>query len=101
MALNRASVKKLRLTLYGQKKDWIGLEADATYNKHAVFDLMDKVAKGIPSSQMTVTQVGIKVTFAHTPASRKAKTRSFDVNWPNSCSLKHDGRDGVIHKVLA
>ena len=93
-------VKKLLLTVYG-KKERILLEADPTYNKHAVFDLLDKVAKGIPLTQMAVTQLGIKVTFAHNPTSRKASTRSFDINWPNSCSLKHDGRDLIIRKLLA
>jgi hypothetical protein len=93
------AVKKFRLTVYG-KKERIVLEADPTYNKHAVFDLLDKVAKGISLTQMAVTQVGIKVTFAHNPASRKANTRSFDISWPNSCSLKHDGRDGIIRKML-
>ena len=93
------AVKKLRLTVYG-KKEHIVLDADPTYNKHAVFDLLDKVAKGIPLTQMAVTQVGIKVTFAHNPTSRKPGKRAFDIGWPNSCSLKHDGRDLIIRKPL-
>lgn len=32
---------------------------------------------------------------------RKASTRTFDINWPNSCSLKHDGRDLIIRRMLA
>ncbi len=94
------AVNKLRLTVYG-KKERIVLEADPTYDKHAIFDLLDKVAKGIPLTQMAVTQVGIKVTFAHNPTSRKPGTRSFDVIWPNSCSLRYDGRDLIIRKMLA
>jgi hypothetical protein len=35
------AVKKLRLTVYGKMKKRIVLEADPTYNKHAVFDLLD------------------------------------------------------------
>ena len=66
-----------------------------------LFDLLAKVARGIPLTQMAVTQVGIKVTFAHNPKSRKPGTRAFDISWPNSCSLKHDGRDLVIRKMLA
>jgi len=66
-----------------------------------VFDLLDKVAKGIPLTQMAVTQVGIKVTFGHNPKARKPSSRSFDISWPNSCSLKHDGRDLIIRKLLA
>jgi hypothetical protein len=59
------------------------------------------VTKTIPLSHMAVTQVGIKVTFAHNPTSRKPGTRAFDIGWPNSCSLRHDGRDGIIRKMLA
>ena len=94
------AVKKLRLKVLG-KSERIVLEADPSYDKQAVFDLLDKVAKAIPLSQMVITQVGIKVTFAHNPSSRKGSTRSFDINWPNSCSLKHDGRDLIIRKLLA
>jgi hypothetical protein len=94
------AVKKLRITVYGTKEH-IVLDADPTYNKHAVFDLLDKVAKGIPLTQMAVTQVGIKVTFAHNPTSRKPGTRTFDISSPNSCSLKYDGRDLIIRKMLA
>jgi len=95
------AVNKLRLSVYGSRKQRIVLEADPSYNKQAVFDLLDKVTKGIPLTQMGVTQVGIKVTFAHNPTARRPGTRSFDINWPNSCSLRHDGRDGIIRKMLA
>jgi hypothetical protein len=94
------AVKKLRLKVHG-KSERIVLEADPSYNKHAVFDLLDKLTKVIPLNQMAITQVGVKVTFAHNPAWKKPGTRSFDVNWPNSCSLRHDGRDLVIRKMLA
>ena len=76
------------------------LETDPTHNKHAVFDLLDKVAKGIPLSQIAVTQVGIKVTFTQKPGAKRPGMRSFEITWPNSCSLKHDGRDLIIRKML-
>ena len=44
------AVKRLRLSLHA-KKERLVLEADPTYNKQAVFDLLDKVAKGIPLSE--------------------------------------------------
>ncbi|MGQ0618299.1 MAG: hypothetical protein ACT4QA_00035 [Panacagrimonas sp.] len=94
------AMNKLRLTVAG-RKERIVLEADPTYEKLAVFDLLDKVAKGIPTTQLLVTQVGVKVTFAFNPKVRRPQTRSFEINWPNSCSLKHDGRDDLIRKMLA
>jgi hypothetical protein len=94
------AVKKLRLKVHG-KNERIVLEADPSHNRNAVFDLLDKVTKGIPLPQVAITQVGVTVTFTHSPSSRKSSTRSFDINWPNSCSLKNDGRDSIIRKMLA
>jgi hypothetical protein len=92
-------VSKLRLTVLG-RKDRITLEADPAHNRQAVFDLMEKVTKGISLAQMVVTQVGIKVTFSHNPQSRRPTTRTFDVGWPSSCSLRYQGRDVVIRRML-
>jgi hypothetical protein len=93
------AVKKLRLKVHGTCERII-LDADPSSNRHAVFGLLDKV-KGIPLSQVAITQVGLKVTFAHNPSSRRPRARSFDISWPNSCSLKHNGRDLIIRKMLA
>lgn len=93
-------VCRLRLSVYG-KNERITLEADPSHNKQAVFDLLDKVTKGIPLTQMVVKKVGVKVIFAHMPGARRQPTRTFDISYPNSCSLRHDGRDLIIRKMLA
>jgi hypothetical protein len=64
------AVKKLRLTV---KKEHIVLDADPTYNKLAIFDLLDKVAKGIPLTQMAVTQVGHQGDIRPQPHFKKAR----------------------------
>jgi len=93
-------VKKLRLTPFGRKQR-ITLEADPGWDHMAVYDLLDRVTESIPRSQFNVTQVGLTVTFAPNPPSRKVRTRSFTITWPNSCSLKHDERGLIIRKMLA
>jgi len=95
------AVKKLRLALFSGVGRRIILEADTAYNKHALYELLNQVAKAVPLAQTNVTQVGITVTFSHNSMSKKPSTRTFDVSWPNSCSLKHDGRDLIIRKLLA
>ncbi len=97
--IQSVAVKKFRLAINGSKER-ITLEANPERNLNAVYELRDKVCKTIPLSQMTITQVGIVVTFAPDPATGKASVRSFDINWPNSCSLKHDGKDAIIRKML-
>ena len=92
-----AAMKKLRLTVYG-KNERIVLEADPTYNKHAVFDLLDKVAKGIPLTGHSSRHQG---DIRPQPHVKKTQHPQLRIGWPNSCSLKHDGRDGIIRKMLA
>jgi hypothetical protein len=93
---------KLRLTRFMGKKERITLEADPTYNPNAVYDLLDKIQnKSMRLSNFNITQVGLKVFFSPAPGSTKRRTRSFDINYPNSCNLKQDGRDLIIRKMLA
>lgn len=96
--IQSVAIKKFRLAINGSKER-ITLEANPERNPNAVYELRDKLCKSIPLSQMTITQVGVLVTFTPGPAG-KTSTRSFDINWPNSCSLKHDGNDAIIRKML-
>lgn len=93
------AVKKLRLKIDGTK-DRIIFEANPENNPNAIYELRDKLCGRIPLSQMTITQVGIIVTFIPNPRTGKKRTRSFDISWPNSCSLSHEGKDAIIRKML-
>lgn len=97
--IQSVAIKKLKLAVNGSKER-ITLEANPEHNPNAIYELRDKVCNSIPLSQMTVTKVGIVVTFVPDPETGKVGTRSFEVSWPNSCSLKHDGKDAIIRKML-
>lgn len=93
------AVKKLRLKLISLNQR-ITLEADPIKNPLAVYEMLAALKKSFPADSMVVTQVGIVVTFAPSQNRSKPKTRTFDVSWPNSCSLKQDGSDSVIRQML-
>ena len=97
--IQSVAIKKFRLAINGTKER-ITLETNPAHNQNAIYELRDKLCATIPLSQMTITQVGIVVTYAPDPETGKSGTRSFDINWPNSCSLKPDGKDAVIRKML-
>ena len=97
--IQSVAIKKFRLAINGTKER-VTLEANPERNLNAIYELRDKLCKSIPLSQLTITQVGILVTFMPDPATGKTSTKSFDINWPNSCSLKHDGKDAIIRKML-
>ena len=94
------AVKKLRLSLQTRPVQRIILEATPTpENPRAVYDMLDKLEKSYPKAAMKVTQVGIVVTFAGKDGGRPT-TRSFDLGWPNSCSLARDEKGEIIRKML-
>lgn len=97
--IQSVAIKKFRLVIDGTKER-ITLEVNPAQNQNAVYELRDRLCKNIPVSQLTITQVGIVVTFVPEPDTGKISTRSFDISWPNSCSLKHDGKDAIIRKML-
>ena len=88
-------VTRMRLTLKHGEKRRITLEADTKSNSRAVYDLLET----LNLSAYHVTQLGVKVTF-DAIANKRVKTRSFNITYPNSCALNHDGNDLVIRKML-
>lgn len=97
--IESVAVKKLRLKINGTKER-ITLETSPDNNPNAIYELRDKLCLSIPLSQMTIIQVGIVVTFIPNPRTGKKRTRSFEISWPNSCSLSYEGKDAIIRKML-
>jgi hypothetical protein len=88
-------VTQLRLTLKHGSKRRITLEADTKNNTQAVYDLLETLH---PPAYF-VTQTRIKVIFE--PVNNKrARTRTFNITYPNSCALGYDGDDLKIRKML-
>jgi hypothetical protein len=96
LGITNAVVTRMRLTLRNNKKERITLEADAATNPKAIYELRDKL--NLPSH--FITQLAVKVTF-EAEAGKRAKTRTFNITYPNSCALNHDGLDLKIRKMLA
>lgn len=89
-------VKRMRLTLKRDTKKRITLEADTINNPKAVYELRDSL--NLPPH--FITQLGIKVTF-EPEGGKRAKTRTFNITYPNSCALNNDGLDLKIRNMLA
>ncbi len=85
--VERVAVNKLRLSLNKDKK--LTLEANPKHDAKAVYALLDKLAPVLPSHEYQISQVGITATVKLDPKA-PAKTVTFQVTYPNSCSLKYD-----------
>ena len=88
-------VTKLRITLKQGSRRRILVEADTQKNANAVYDLL----KELNPPPYFVTQAHIRVLF-DAQLGKRAGSRTFTIGYPNSCNLKHDGRDAVIRQML-
>lgn len=93
-------VKKLRLSSTYKKGDRITLEADVEHNPNAVYDLLDKVGKGLPLHLYSITQVELAVSVV-ADISKPAKVMTIRITYPNSCSLKYDALDLKLRDMLS
>lgn len=89
-------VSRMRLTMKHGAKRSIILAADTKQNPKAVYSLLEE----LNPPDYHITQLGLKVAFEATKGKR-AYTRSFNITYPNSCALNHDGNDLVIRNMLA
>ncbi len=92
-------VKKLRLSSKVKKGDRITLEADATHNPDAVYELLAQVGKSLPLHLYNVTQVELAASVM-TDAGKLPKTVTIRITHPNSCSLKYDELDLKLRDML-
>ncbi len=83
------TVKKLRLSSRVLKGDRITLEADASEDRDAVYDLLDQIAKAIKLEMYNLTQVELTASVME-DADKPPKRVIFRITYPNSCSLKYD-----------
>ena len=92
-------VKKLRLSSKVKKGDRITLEADATNNPNAVYELLDQIGKSLPLHLYNVTQVELAASVT-TDADKPPKAVTIRITHPNSCSLKYDEVDLKLRDML-
>lgn len=90
-----AIVTKIRLTLKHGTRRRIVLEADTKHNTMAVYDLLQE----LDPPPYYITQVSIKAVFKAEPGKRTG-SKTFNITYPNSCNLNHEGRDNLIRNML-
>jgi hypothetical protein len=93
------AVKKLRLSSKVKKGDRITLEADATNNPAAVYELLDQIGKALPLHLYNVTQVELTASVV-VDGNKPPKAVTIRITHPNSCSLKYDELDLKLRDML-
>jgi hypothetical protein len=95
--IQKVAVKKLRLTSRLKKGDRITLEADASGDSKAIYDLLDKIGVSLPLYYVTQVELGASVVLDN---AQRPKMQPIRITFPNSCSLKYDELDLKLRDML-
>ena len=97
--IQSVDVKKLRLSSKLKKGDRITVEADASGNPLAIYELLDKIGKSVPLHLYNVTQTELAASVM-VEADKPLKAVRIRITHPNSCSLKYDELDLKLRDML-
>jgi len=93
------AVRRLRLSAKDGCGERLVLEANPSEDPAAVYALLERIGNALPLAQYFVTQIEVVASVATERLARPKKI-AFTITHPNSCSLKHEGIEGVLRGVL-
>lgn len=95
-------VRQLRFDLPGPMSRRVILSADTSHHTpQALHDLLDEAVNktSLPLDSLHVSQAKLRLTFAPRNGERP-KTLTFEVTYPDRCTLKDDPHDQIAKKYL-
>jgi hypothetical protein len=100
LGISTVEVRKLGLRIGGPEPYAITIDLRPKTPAHRLTQCLNAVVDGIRPTLMKVARVGCQVAFEPEPGQTRGKTRSFELVWPNSCSLQNDSHGILIQRML-
>jgi hypothetical protein len=98
--ISKVEVRKLSVRTLGRDQHTIRIELAPDTDVHVLYRRLEAATSGIDPTMLKVSGVGLQVTLEQGPNEPTARTRSFDLSWPNSCSLDSDEIGQRIQQML-
>jgi hypothetical protein len=98
--IDKVVVRSLRLTpRFGDKTEFT-LKGDYNADPKSVYEALSKLSRGASLDQLQITRVELGVHFRR-DGTMRPRTIPVALTRPNRCSLRYDGLDLVVRKMLA
>ena len=101
LGIASVELRKIGLRVQGGEPHTITIELGDKTPAHVLRQRLDTATVGIPQSLLKVARVGMRVAFEPDSSEKQRKPRSFELVWPNSCSLQNDAHGVLIQRMLA
>lgn len=100
LGIRRIGIRKFRTHVLGPQKHTIRIELGAACPDHVLFDRLEGATAGIPPDRTRVSLVGFTAEFELRDGEKVNRKRTFEIVWPNSCTLESDGDDALLRRLL-
>ncbi len=90
LGIENVEVRKLSIRTLGSNKHTVRIELGPDTPEHVLYQRLEVATRGLDATELKVAGVGLRVTFDRDAEHELPKSRSFDLSWPNSCSLDDD-----------
>lgn len=101
LGITKAEVRKIGIRVLGDTAHLVSIELGSDTDSYVLGQRVESVTAGIPPTLCKVARIGCRITFEKKPGEERVKTRSFELAWPNSCSLQIDAHGILIQRMLA
>lgn len=101
LGISKVEVRKIAIRVLGDNPHVVSIDLGADSDSQILSGRIEAIMAGIPTTLCKVARIGCRVTFEQKPREERAKTRSFDLAWPNSCSLQNDAHGIAIQRLLS
>jgi hypothetical protein len=101
LGIARVDMRRIGVRVLGPEPCTITIDVGDTRLAHMLHRRLEAATHGVASSMLRVSRVGMRVAFEPGPDDKRPKTRTFDIVWPNSCSLHNDSHGVLIQRMLA
>lgn len=100
LGISKVEIRKIAVRVLGENPHIVSVDLGTDTAGHVLNSRVEIAMSDVRPTMRKVARVGCRVTFVMRPGEARAKTRSFEVTWPNSCSLQNDAYGNLIQRML-
>lgn len=101
LGIAKVEIRRIGLRILGSEPHLVTIDLGQKTESHVLDRRIEAVTAGLRPSICRVARVGCRVTFEKGPQDARARTRSFELVWPNSSSIQNDPHGLLIQRMLS
>jgi hypothetical protein len=100
LGIAKVELRKLRVRVLGDNEHVVRIDLGPDTPAHILHARLDAAMRGVPPTLRMNAMVGVRVEFERKDDEAAPRACTFELVWPNSCTLQNDEIGAVIQRML-